>query len=611
VAHRTELSRGSTQIHADETASIVTTCTVKSAGRAARPTRTGWGAVLAACALSSGCYSGRSDDGGGAGASDPGAAEGDGDGDEGGDGSDGADDGPEPAGECATQLAPRPLHRLTPIQYRNTLRDLLGDPELEPPYDDDAPVPTERGVRQLRSGAEAALLRRDLWTAEVFPCATDGAADDACAAAFIDTFGRRAFRRPVDDERRQWLLDVYHAAIEEMPFADAMDVLFAAMLQAPELVYAIEEGQAVDGLPPEIRRLDDHEVASRLSYLLWDTMPDDALFAAADAGELSTSDGLRTQVERMLADPRAEANVQAFVSEWLQLDGGQLHFPLEETVKDPELFPEYSPALQDAMRAEVEALVHRVLFEGDGTLQELFTTTDAYVNASLASLYGVDGPADDDSWTWVELDPAQRAGILTRAAFLTVYGSARAQSPIRRGVYVVEEVLCIPLGDPPPNASDVPVDGGETEDPDGNPVVLTVREDVEARTLEGTCANCHSVINPVGFTLEHYDAIGRWQTEELVSGLPVDSSGMLIGDVAGEVKDGVELSQKLASSEQVRECFADRWMTRALGAKADALDECTVNEVVDTFVQSGDVRELVVSIVQSDAFRYVNTAEVQ
>jgi hypothetical protein len=568
--------------------------------------------LAAACALASGCYSGRGDGSGSAADGGDGTAGADDGGDGSADGADDAADDGEP-GACAAEIAPQPLRRLTPLQYQNTIRDLFGDPDFEASYADEAEVTTQLGVRQFRTDAEQVLSRRDQWTLPVFPCDVAGSADDACVDALITDFGRRALRRPVDDETRAWLRASYDTAIAEgLPFADAMDVLLATILQAPELAYRFEVGEPVEGQPDTLRRLDDHELASRLSYFMWDTLPDAELFAAADAGELTTDSGLRAQVERMLADPRSEGKLQHFVSTWLQLDGGQLHLPLEESFKDAELFPEYDAPLQAAMRDELEALVHRVFYDEDGAFERLFVSRDAYVNGALADLYGVaNGPMDDDTWAWVELPEDQRAGLLTRAAFLTVFAAARPQSPIRRGVFVIEEMLCLPLGEPPPNANDTPVDGGEGEDDMGNPVVRTVREDVELRTQTGTCNDCHSVINPVGFTLEHYDAIGRWQDTEVVSGLPVDASGSLIGDVAGPVNGGVELSTQLAQSEDVRECFADRWLSQALGVEGDAIDSCTQGAVRQAFVETGDMRELIAAIVLSDAFRFINTAEAE
>jgi len=311
----------------------------------------------------------------------------------------------------------------------------------------------------------------------------------------------------------------------------------------------------------------------------------------------------------MLMDARAEETVQRFFWRWLQLDGGRLHHPLEETDKDAELFPEYDAGLRRAMRTELEAFVRRVFFEGDASFEQLLADNHAYVNGALAELYGVEGgPTGADEWAWVELDPEERSGLLTRAAFLTVFASADVRSPIRRGVFVIEEVLCNALGEPPPNASDTPVTGGEVDDGSGGTVVRTVREDVEARTQGEPCSGCHRVINPVGFAFGHYDAIGRWRSEELGTGLPIDASGMLQGsDVDGEVGGAVELSRQLSRSERVRSCFARRFMTRALGHAPGELDECATEHVQRRFADTGSMWEMVLAIVESDAFRYVST----
>ncbi len=482
------------------------------------------------------------------------------------------------------------------------MRDLLGDPQFVADYDSTEPLIAERGVRQLRDGAELALTRRDQWSVAVSPCDIDGPADDGCAEALIEVFAPRAFRRPLSSDERQWLQGIYYDARAQLGFGDAMEVLISTILQSPALIYLGEEGTAVEGAPDEIRRLTDHELASRLSYFLWDTMPDDELFAAADAQQLTTEQGLTTQVERLLADPRAQARGQQLVWDWMQLDGGALHFSLEESDKREDLYPEYSAALADAMRTETMAFVGEVLAD-TASFEQLLTGTRAYVNGPLAQLYGVPGPLTADSWEWVELPPGQRAGVLTRAAFLTVFASPASQSPIRRGVFTLEEALCVKLGDPPPNADDTPIDGQSPDE--GEP--LSIRQATDARTAGADCIGCHSVINPAGYTFEHYDAIGRWQDDEVISGLPVDSNSALVGsDVDGPVADAVELSARLAGSEQVRTCFADRWFEQAVGGEAGQLDACAHDRVTESFAASGDLRELMVAIVLSDSFRYVN-----
>lgn len=573
--------------------------------------------LAAGLLLCSGCYVGaEGPSGGGAatesgggpgGSSDPEAstagADETGGGDESG-GSSGEDDAPNEA--CLEELAARPLIRLNPVQLRNTQRDLFGDPELEPSYADVLPVITDTGVRQLRATAESVLARRDNWGVEVFPCSTDGEPDDACAAQFIDEFGPRAFRRPLTDSDRQWLQSVYESAVysEELTFSDALDTVLAAMLQAPDHIYLRERGSASDDLPDGVLALSDHEFASRLSYFLWDTMPDEELRAAADAGELTTAAGRREQVERMLASERAEENLQTFFGDWLKINGGEevLVKSLEETEKDPALFPEFDPALADAMRVELEAFVQSILYgEEDATLSRFFTDRSAYVNRALADLYGVEGPVDDDTWEWVELDPSQRSGILTRAGFLTVFGHYTAQAPIRRGVHLLEDVLCIELGEPDPDANDTP--------PEGDSEAATIREEVELRTA-GTCQNCHRFINPFGFVFENYDAIGRWQDDEVVSGNPVDPvAELLTSDIAGPAQNALDLSERLATSEQAKECFASTWASSAFSAELEELDSCVQGDVIDAFVETGDIRELIVSIVLSQSFRHIRRGE--
>ncbi len=527
---------------------------------------------------------------------DAGEAGDDGEADEGGDA------GEQPAAQCLEQLPTRQLTRLTPIQVRNTQRDLFGDPGLEITYADEAPIITELGVRQLRGSAEHILSRRDQWTAEVFGCATDGGPDDDCARDFIERFGARVFRRPLAAEDIAWLWAVYETALldEQLSFADSMDVVLAAMLQAPDHVYVIERGQPVEGGPDDVYALTDHELASRLSYLLWDTMPDDALREAADAGELRTDAGLDAQIDRMLRSDRAEGRLQTFMSRWLHLDGEGLLPSLEETPKDEGLYPEFDPALRDAMRVELEATVRRVLIEeDDATLERLLLDRSAYVNASLADLYGVQGPGDDDTWAWVELPQDERAGLLTRGALLSVHASPRVQSAIHRGAYVIEQVLCSPLPPPPADVDDTPIEDGDS----GEAGPKTIRELVEERTAEAECMGCHGKINPTGFLFEHYDAIGRWRDAELTSGLTIDAAAEVdLHDVTGSLTDAVELSHALAQSDTVHSCFAEHWLGEAFG---EAVDECTEAEVVDAFVESGDVRMLIGSIVHSYAFRHV------
>jgi hypothetical protein len=513
---------------------------------------------------------------------------------------------PQSCGGVVVPVERVPLRRLTAEQFRNTVRDLFGDQEFDPELEEatDETI-TERAVRQLRDAAELAVERRGSWTAEVFPCDVSGAADEACLDAFIDGFATRAFRRPVRDDERAWLKGIYSGT--DATFQEKMEVVLQVILQSPAMIYMFEAGTPEGAIDGVMQPLTDFEVASRLSYFFWNTMPDAELYAAAASGGLNTPEGLRAQAERLMADPRAERTVQNFFSRWLQLDGGRLHHALEATEKDAALYPEYDDALRQAMRIETEAFVRRTFFEEDASFDKLMNGNYAYVNGPLAEVYGVSGPTSADTYEWVELDAGERGGLLTRAAFLTVLSSATVTSPIRRGVWVVEEALCNELGDPPPNASDVPVKGGEQENGD----TLTVRQDVELRTTEGICGGCHNIVNPIGFTFENYDGIGRYRTEELTSGLPIDATGKLQGsDVDGDLANALELNQRLASSSKVKKCFAERWSSSALGSTHVEVDSCSEQHIGDKFAQSGDMRELLLAIVASNAFRFISVAEV-
>lgn len=517
-------------------------------------------------------------------------------------GDDASPDGPEAGTQSCgvgVQVGTRGMRRLTPVQFQNTMRELLGLDDFVVGFSDRELLITETGVRQLRADAEYAIARIDAWRPGLVPCDIYGAEDDACIDGTIEGLGAQALRRPITDEDRTWLREVYQSARVGNDFSTGMEALISTILQSSSFVYLPEFGVPVEG-NDAVRRLTDHEVANRLSYFLWDSMPDATLLAAADEGELSSPDGVKTQAERMARDPRAEAKLQSVVYRWLEIDGTIIHDPIEALSKDEALYPDFDAQLVEDMKTELRAFVRRALFE-DGSFEKLLTSREAYVNKSLADLYGVqDGPTDDATWMWVTLDPERYSGLLTRAAFMTVQASRTAQSPIRRGVWVYEQAFCAELGTPPPNANDVPVDGQH----DGQQ--LTVREEVEIITAGDGCSSCHSIINPIGYAFEHYDAIGRWQEDEVSSGLPVDSSGALKGtDVDGELADAIALSERLAESGQAKDCFTERWFEQALGAPPSKEDGCSIERAELSFAESGNVRDLFVAIAVSDAFRYL------
>lgn len=503
-------------------------------------------------------------------------------------------------GPVALDAAPLKLRHLTADQYANTMSELLRVSSVDVQLvREESDIVSQLAAEKVSEAADA-LVKLDAHAAQV-PCDV-ASGDDACAAKYIDSFGARAFRRPLSDEERSWLNDVYAKARAQWTFKESIDVVTRVILQAPQLFYLYEEGKPGDG---ELRALTGYERASRLSYFLWNSMPDDALLNAAGKGELDTADGVKVQARRMLADPRAKTTVQRFFSEWLELNGNEKHPSLEEVNRDPAKFPNDSPALRAGMRKEVEALAARML-EGAG-LSWMLTTTEAYVNGALAKHYGVvGGPTTDDTFAWVRLDQTQRAGLFTRGAFLTLNALPEAQSPIRRGAFLVKNAFCEKVGPPPPNVNDVPGDKPTTTH-------LTTRMLTELRTAPVTCQGCHANINPAGFGLENYDAIGGWQTSESGTdtdgtpwSVPVDASGQFkYTDVDAPFVGPVALSQAMAQSRMVHDCFSERYFQAAMGHAVDnAHERGWLQHLQNTFAANDDVKELLVELTGSAPFLY-------
>jgi hypothetical protein len=545
------------------------------------------------------CYTGLTDGGPGASGAD----------DDGGDGS-GDDDGGVPAGLCGdAQTGPSSLRRLTAAQYDNTIADLLGiasHPSAEFTPDEraglfksngNAPV-SQLQVDHYQSAAEDLAAQATADLGALLPCDPAGLGEDECARAFIEGLAPRAYRRPLSDLELERLFAVYATARDEGDFANGIRVVLAAVLQSPFFLYHVEFGGAdaeVDPASDAVVALDDYELASRLSYFLWDTMPDEELFAAAEAGDLSTEDGLREQADRMLADPRADAALASFTLQWLGVDGVTM------VEKNAEVYPAFSPDLAQAMAAETAAFATWVLREGDGKLETLltadFTVTE---DPGLLALYGATLPADHTPGDPVPLDATQRAGLLTHASVLARHAHANQTSPVHRGKLVRENLFCTLLPPPPPDADTTP------PDPDPN---ATTRERFEQHRADPDCAGCHALIDPIGFGFENYDGIGAYRTME--GTLPVDASGEITGvDVAGTFVGAVELAGMLAQSDQVQECMTKQWFRFALGRIEGEADECTTDTMHQAFLDSdGDVRELVRTLVISDSFRFRRAKE--
>ncbi len=479
-------------------------------------------------------------------------------GEEGSDDADSGDSGEGETGETGETIDPGaklPARRLSHFEYQNSLRDLFPGIELptfELPadpssggFDNDgeALVPSTLLIERYDDIARqvAKLATEDL--PALLGC--DPAQGEACAQQFVDSFGRRAFRRPLDERERDDLMVFYREAPGDADYRAGTELTIALILQSPQFLYRLEF-PAENGEPPapgEFAPIDGYELASRLSYFLWSSMPDETLLVAAADGALSTPTQIEDQARRMLDDDRAKDAFLHFHEQWFDLER------VDRVSKLPE--DNFDDALREASKEEARRFVEHVIFDEQGSLGDLLTSNRTYVNDRLAEVYGL--PAvDPDTWVEVELDPSQRAGFMTQVAFLAGHGHPLNPSPVLRGVYGLQEVLCWPLGAPPAVAEAMMI----PEAPPGQ----TNREAYEALTGSDECQACHAVINPVGFAFEHYDTLGRWREQD--QGNPIDASGHF----QDATFDGApEMMSQLAIRPDVHRCVSKKWLRFAYG----------------------------------------------
>lgn len=541
-----------------------------------------------AALLLTGCYAGRQDMGG---------ADGDSGGtDTAGEGSTG-DSGDDPSVDCAGVGAGlAPMRRLTKVQYDNSLRDLF-DGAVEPGPTFPSSVIHEEysnnpaaNVVSL-SAAEDILLAAEHAGAQVVEgigAIVSCEPGPACAEGFIDDLGRRAFRRPLRAQERQALLDVYTQVEATDGFADGIGTVVTVMLQAPQFLYLFEEGGAE--LEPGVVELTDFELATRLSYLLWDTTPDEELLQLAEAGLLHEPESLREQAQRLLADPaRSGPALDRFFREWMHFDG----VPAYE--KDTDLFPGYDDSLASAMDQELSRFIDGVLQGDEPTLSNLLLDNTTEVDATMAAFYGVTPPAS--GWGEVTLPAEQRSGLLSRPALLAEHSTSTSSAPIFRGRLVRTQLLCDNIPPPPADAmANAPV----------YPEGATERDKSEILMDHMNCGTCHGLMNPIGLGFERFDPVGTWRELD-VDGSAVDSRGEIVSNdavLAGEFDGVPALGERLASSEVVTACFANQLYRHSLGLEVSQALDCAVEPLEQAFVASGgDIPSLLLELVGSNAFR--------
>ncbi len=498
--------------------------------------------------------------------------------------------------------------RLSYGDYERTASDLLGlevhaaalfpaePPSLGPYEEVGALSVNERLLGELRIAAEnlaAEVLATPSAYATVVPCTTE---DASCRDAFLDDFVLRAYRRPPTEAERTRFATLFDAAGELTQsgnaFRDGVALVIEAVLQSAKFLYRVEVGTGeVDGSGT---RLDDYELATRLSYLFWGTSPDAQLLEAAAVGGLSTPEGLAEQAQRLAADPRVRARVLDFHERWLELDG------LNGVGKDAATFPQFSPELVASMKAETLRFVEAVTLEESGAIRALLTEPVAFVDDKLAALYGMSGSFGPEL-TRVDL-PAdgERRGVLTQAAFLTGHSSASTRtSPILRGVFVLQRLACQTIPPPPP--------GAEMMEPDEPPAteLLTTRQYFEWKTSMAACSTCHERINPAGFAFESFDAIGSLRTTE--NGAPVDPTGTVsVGKDEVSFQTAAEFVDDLAELSDTRACYAQHWLRYAYGREESEGDSRTLGLLTHDLERDDfGVRDVLLGITRGAAFTHL------
>ncbi len=496
------------------------------------------------------------------------------------------------------------IRRLNRNEYNNTVRDLTG---LDLRLADDFPsddvgngfdnigevlsIPPILMEKYLESANRIAteVLQDAAASKTAFPFAAENPADleeaVEVARANATDFASRAFRRPLTNDESERLFALMRGAWEaDATPAEIMHTTITAILASPHFLYRIEDDASTDFVDG-IRPLDAFELATRLSYFLWSSMPDKVLFDAARAGQLGTPEQLSGQVERMLADPKAEALVNNFAGQWLQLRD------LDRLSPDPDQFTAFDEPLRKSMRRETELLFKHILAENRSIL-ELLTADYTFVNQRLAEHYALDGIVGDE-FQRVELQ-GKRRGVIMHASILLLTSNPTRTSPVKRGKWILDNLLAEPPPPPPPNVPELG-EAGET--------LGTLRQRMEQHRADPNCAVCHTKMDALGFGLENFDAIGQWR----------DADGREVIDPAGELPGGrafsspADLVQILADhkKEEFARCMTNKMLTYALGRGLGVSDRCNVSAIVDKLAED-DFRfvTLVKSIVTSPPFMF-------
>ncbi len=412
------------------------------------------------------------------------------------------------------------------------------------------------------------------------PCVASADDEARCALDRLLGFARQAFRRPLKSDEQDTFAQLFGQVRSGLGEAEAMAAVVEGILMSPQFLYRIEAPPASD--PGDSVPLGPYALASRLSYFLTGTMPDEELLESAESEALLDEVVVEAQARRLLEEPRAKEQVSEFHDQWLGL-------PRIKAIARNGVDVGYQEAQLESIRRFLDA----TFWSESSSLRELYTSDQVFLNQQLGALYGANTSSED--WELVS-QPGERFGLITQPALLSLLAHADQSAPVKRGVFVRETLLCQEVPAPPPNVNNNP------PDPDPN---LTTRERFAVHTADGVCAQCHSVIDPIGFGFEAYDHLGRLRSEE--NGIPVDTSGELSRfaeeQLNGPISGAEDLSNQIAASTTALSCLAENWLTFALGRSVGSGDEKDIDRAIERAQQAdSSMKELIVALTTSEVF---------
>jgi Protein of unknown function (DUF1592)/Protein of unknown function (DUF1588)/Protein of unknown function (DUF1595)/Protein of unknown function (DUF1587) len=500
------------------------------------------------------------------------------------------------------------VRRLTNVQYDRTINDLLGISTLKASNNvqpstilatDQSGGLTDLGWSSYQSVADmiATQVMADATLKKNFMACTPTGDGKACLHDTIVKFGRKAFRRPLTTDE----IARFDKVVTDGPTITATGTvdeiattLLYMFLISPSFIQRAEITETADGSGNYV--LSSHEVAQRLSFMLWGSIPDDTLNTAADNNQLQTPAQILTQAQRMLTNDKARLKIAEFHRYYI-LMGPNTRW--DTANKDTTLFPAFSTAIVPTLMAETEKFFDAIAFAKKGTFQDLMLSPVAFVNSATAPLYGLGTSGFTGDFKETMLDANQRPGFLTRVGFLNAYAFYNRTSPIHRGAFIMKQVLGTPIGTPPPGAE-------ATALPPATADLNTNRKQVDAQTTGGVCESCHhGYINPAGFAMEAFDAVGSWQTAEKANGVAIDTtSDIVIDGMTMHVTGPLDLMMKLAASPMAQHRYAERLTSYMFEREGDPLDCGLANDLATKIAPGGyTLQNLITDLTQAPQFR--------